>query len=348
MLVMPTTFFDADKFAIADHLDRGCVLMRHNLFAEAIVEFDEVLKLDPKERYACWNRVLARLSLGDYTKGLSEFDCAWDIYDWRKAVPGCAWDLFSKSVSGNNHDDIDRVLRLPVWRGGRCRLIVYHEMGFGDAIMALRFLPELVRRCQSVTLVVHPVLASLMRNHGAKVISSVPVDVSEFDARVTFFNSIFTMGYSIENIPNKPYIESKFKFCGGRMGIAWSGYSRKEFDLTRFLSYLEYFDFELYALQRSDDNLFDRNIVPLQARDFKETAELMMTLDCIVTVDTAAAHLAGAIGHPSVHLLLPYFRDWRWWHKDVWYPTINIYPQYDPDNWDAPFERVNEAIHGIG
>lgn len=349
MLVMPTTFFDPDKFAIAEHLDRGCDLMRHNLFAEAIVEFDEVLKLNPKERYARWDKVLARLSLGDYTNGLSEFDCAWDIFDWRKSAPGCAWDLFDQSRSGNG--DIDRVLELPVWRGGRCRLIVYHEMGFGDAIMALRFLPELVRRCQSVTLVVHSALVSLMQNCGAKIIDSVPADISGFDARVTLFNSIFIMGYSIKTILNKPYIKSDFKFSGGKMGIAWSGYSRKEFDFTNFLLRLNIDGFDLYALQKGDTDyipVFDRNIVPLQARDFKETAELMMMMDCIVTVDTAAAHLAGAIGHPSVHLLLPYFRDWRWWYKDVWYPTINIYPQYDPDNWDAPFQRVNEAIHGSG
>jgi len=339
MLVMPTTFFDPDKFAIADHLGRGCDLMQHNLFAEAIVEFDEVLKIDPKEHYARWNRVLARLSLGDYTNGLSEFDCAWDLYDWRKSAPGCAWDLFDQRRSGNG--DIDRVLELPLWRGGRCRLIVYHEMGFGDAIMALRFLPELVRRCQSVTLVVHPALVSLMQNCGAKVVGSVPVDVSGFDARVTFFNSIFIMGYSIENIPSKPYIKSDFKFGGGRMGIAWSGYSRKELDLANFIARLDSTGYARYALQKEDGP----GVIPLQANNFRETAELMMTMDCIVTVDTAAAHLAGAMGHPNVHLLLPYFRDWRWWHKDVWYPTIKIYPQYDANNWDGPFERVNRAIH---
>ncbi len=344
MLVMPTTFFDPDQFAVADHLHRGCDLMRHNLFAEATVEFDEVLKLDPKQRYARWNRVLARLSLGDYTNGLSEFDCAWDIYDWRKAAPGCAWDLFDKNKPGNG--DIDRVLELPVWYGGRCRLLVYHEMGFGDAIMALRFLPELVRRCQSVTLVVHPTLVSLMRNCGAKVISHVPVDVSKFDARVTFFNSIFIMGYSIETIPSAPYIKTEFNFTGEWIGIAWSGYSRKEFTLESFLELLMSNGFvhryNIQSLQLGDaDGLY-----PLRVGNFVDTAKIISGLDHVITVDTAAAHLAGAMGHPSTHLILPYMRDWRWWHKDVWYPTIKIYPQYDPDNWDAPFERINVALRG--
>ena len=327
------------------HLDRGIFLLQHNLFAEAINEFDEVLKINPKERHARWDRVVAYLSLGDYTKGLSEFDCAWDVYDWRRAAPGSpghTWGIFDKSRPGNG--DIDRILELPVWRGGRCRLIVYHEMGFGDAIMVLRFLPELVRRCQSVTLVVHPALVSLMQDHGAKVISRVPVDASGFDARVTFFNSVFTMGHSIETIPNKPYIKSDFKFNGGRMCIAWSGYSRKELDLAGFITRLNSTGYARYALQKEDGP----GVIPLQANDFRETADLIMTLDHVVTVDTAVAHLAGAMGHPSTHLLLPYFRDWRWWYKDVWYPTIKIYPQYDPDNWDGPFDRVNEAIRGIG
>lgn len=329
------TFFDPDKFAIAEYLDRGCALFQQNRLSEAIIEFEEVLKLDPDERYARWNRALALLSLGDYGKGWPEHDWAWKLYDWRALG----------QVKGN----IDRIEELPVWRGGRCRLIVYHEMGFGDAIMLLRFLPELVRRCQSVTLVVRPELVSLMRGHGASVVETVPQDLSKFDARVTFFQSIATMGYTKETIPNKPYIKSNFKFSGGRMGIAWSGNSRKEFDLTLFLLHLNIDCFDLYALQKGGTDYipaFDKNIIPLQSVDFKETTELMMTLDCIVTIDTVAAHLAGAMGHPSVHLLLPFLRDWRWWHKDVWYPTVNIYPQENPGDWSVPFQRVNAALKG--
>ena len=324
--------FDDD---ISQYLDRGVGLMRKNNFAEAIVQFDHVLKLNPRERYARWNRAVSLLALGDYVRGLPEHESAWEIYDWH--------------ALGQFKGNIDRILELPVWHGERCRLLVYHEMGFGDAIMLLRFLSELVNRCESVTLVVVPELVSLMHGYGADVIDYVP-SISDFDARVTFFNSIFTMGYFKDTIPSASYIKADFKFSGGRMGIAWSGNSRKELDLNILLSQLDVDGFDFYALQKTEIKekiyvpVVDRNVFPLQSINFKETADLMMTLDCIVTVDTAAAHLAGAMGHPNTHLLLPYFRDWRWWHKDVWYPTINIYLQDDSGDWSKPFARLNTEL----
>ena len=68
-------------------------------------------------------------------------------------------------------------------------------------------------------------------------------------------------------------------------------------------------------------------------------------MDAIVTVDTAAAHLAGAMGHPSVHLVLPFLSDWRWHHTELWYPTIKTYRQRPPDDWTAP---VRAAQRGAG
>jgi hypothetical protein len=291
MLVMPTTFFDPRQFEAADHLERGCDLIRQNLFAEAITEFDAVLRIYPQDRYARWDRAVALLSLGDYANGIPEHDSAWELYDWRALG----------QVQGN----VDRIFKLPIWLGERCKLLTYHEMGFGDAIMCLRFLPELVRRCESVTLVVRPELVRLMQGYGATVIGGVPPDVSGFDARVSFFQSISTMGYTKKTVPNVPYIWADFQFAPDRMskrrmGIAWSGNSRQEFDLVAFLSGLDLDDsYEIFALQKSviEKRIDEKTglVYPLRCDDFKETAELMATLDCIVTVDTAAAHLAGAM-----------------------------------------------------
>jgi hypothetical protein len=340
MRVMPTTFFDPIKLDVEERLDRGVALMKQNRFAEGIVEFEEVLKIDPTNFYAKWDRCWGLLSLGDYTNGMPNHDSAWER-------------PFDHGLGST----------LPVWQGERCRLICYDNMGFGDGILTLRFLPEIVRRCESVTLVAKPELVSLMRGHGANVVDRVPEDGSIFDAHVSMFNSIHIMGYTRETIPNKPYIKVDFKFSGGKMGIAWSGTTRKELDLFAFLSRLDTRGFELYSLQKTCGGthsvpegsalvLGQAGITPspreLQVNDFKETAELMAILDCIITVDTAAANLAGAIGHPNAHVVMPYFRDWRWWYKDVWYPTLKIYPQYDANNWDGPFVRMNEAIHGSG
>lgn len=316
---------------IARHVDCGVDFLKQNRFEEAIIEFDAALKLDPNEPYARWDRALALLSLGDYINGMPEHESAWALYDWRSLGP----------VKGN----VDRILELPLWHGEHgCKLIVYHEMGFGDAIMLLRFLPELAKRCSCVTLVVRNELVRLFQGYGVTVVDTIPLDVSAFDFRVTFFNTVHTMGHTLESIPNAPYIETEFKFSGGRMGITWSGNSRKELDFETFLSMLDHDGYCLQSLQ--DPMHVHQGVEVLTSLDFLDTVKLLSTLDHVVTVDTAVAHLAGAMGHPSTHLILPFSRDWRWWFNDVWYPTINIYPQEVSGDWTTPFANLNAVLKG--
>lgn len=318
--------------AIKDHrFDCGHALMRCNRHAQAILEFEAVMELEPGHVNARLNRALALLALGNYALGMPEYDWAWKL----------------DSVEWVTREGNKRIRELPLWQGSKCNLIVSHEEGFGDAIMYLRIVPQLVKRCESVTLLVYPELASLMEGYGANIITSVPEDCSKYDAWVSMFNAIWMSGcVTQKTIPSEPYIPSEFKFEGGdkkKMGIAWSGKSQKNFTCKRFLSYLDVGDYELYSLQKMKEEI--PGVHSLQADDFNETARLMETLDVIVTVDTSVAHLAGAMGHPNTHVLIPYYRDWRWWHKDWWYPTLKIYPQDEAADWDAPFNRLNIEIH---
>src|SRR5262249_15235628 len=80
--------------------------------------------------------------------------------------------------------------------------------------------------------------------------------------------------------------------------------------------------------------------------DFAETAAVMAQLDLMITVDTASAHLAGAIGLP-VHILLPHRADWRWLtdrDDSPWDPTARPFPQPEPGNWDHVIRGVARAI----
>ena len=322
-------YADIKKFQIAHHVDCGVALMRCNRFLQAKIEYEAVLSLDPVDRYARWGRSLANLSLGNYKDGMEEHDWAWEIYDWRALGP----------VKGN----VDRILALPEWKGEPRHLILYHEMGFGDAIMCLRFLPDLVRRNKSVTLVVRPELVSLMEEckSGAVIVGAVPGQMGGFEARATFFNAIWIAGWT-DRIPTEPYIKREFKTKGNRMGVAWSGHSQTNFTAERFLSRLNTRDYLIHSLQPAPA---PKNVVPLNpSSTFKITADLMAEMDVVVTVDTSVAHLAGAMGHQNAHVVIPYLRDWRWWHKDRWYPTLNIYPQDEAGDWDKVFDRVNEAI----
>jgi len=66
-----------------------------------------------------------------------------------------------------------------------------------------------------------------MQGYGADVIDYVPGDMAGFDARVTFYSLLSVLGHTLQTIPSAPYIHADFKFSGGKVGIAWSGNSRK-------------------------------------------------------------------------------------------------------------------------
>jgi ADP-heptose:LPS heptosyltransferase len=81
-------------------------------------------------------------------------------------------------------------------------------------------------------------------------------------------------------------------------------------------------------------------------KDFGDSAGIMTQLDLVVTVDTAPAHLAGALGIP-VWVLLPFSPDWRWLldrEDSPWYPTMRLFRQSGPGDWDGVFERVRIAL----
>jgi ADP-heptose:LPS heptosyltransferase len=84
-------------------------------------------------------------------------------------------------------------------------------------------------------------------------------------------------------------------------------------------------------------------------KDFSDTAALISTLDLVVSVDTAVAHLAGAMGKP-VWALLPFRADWRWMlarEDSPWYPTMRLFRQHKMGDWDDVFERVADELNRL-
>jgi hypothetical protein len=80
--------------------------------------------------------------------------------------------------------------------------------------------------------------------------------------------------------------------------------------------------------------------------DFADTAALLAELDLIITVDTAVAHLAGAMGRP-VWLALPFAPDWRWLlHREdsPWYPSMRLFRQLQPGAWGPVFQRLAHEL----
>lgn len=317
----------------APYVQRGIEALRHNEFDAAIADFDFALRLVPDDFYAHWNKATALLSLGDYLNGFAEHDWGWRLFNFR-----------GHSLTG---EALDRLQVLPLWHGEtNVRLLLYHELGLGDAIMCLRFLPEIKRRCADVTLVVEEALARLARSCEIAVATKVPPDLTAFDVRLPLFSVMKVLRTTVSSIPAAPYI--KWRRTGSRLpcniGIAWSGRTQRMFSLEAFLALLKHDGFYLYSLQ---PGATANGVAPLPPGcDFADVQARIAQMDHVVTVDTAAVHLAGAMGHPSTHLVLPYFMDWRWWQAGAWYPRLNTYRQTSAEDWSVPFAQVNEVLKG--
>lgn len=145
-----------------------------------------------------------------------------------------------------------------------------------------------------------------------------------------------------------------------KIGFVWAGNPDHENDHNRSCT-ADYFarisgieNIALFSLQKgSKQNVPQqlpgpRKIVDLAPflDDFNDTAYAVGQLDLIITVDTALAYLAGALGHP-VWLLLPYAPEWRWQlarDDSPWYPSMRLFRRAETGDWDGVFERVTEAL----
>jgi len=306
--------------------------MERGQFVEALFDLDNALCLMPKSVHAHCNRAQALFSLGRYSEGFAEFE-------WR-------FLLF-----GNPFVGVD----VPIWRGEELsgkRLLLCHEHGYGDSLMLLRYVPVLKAMGAIITLLMPPGLVRLARQFGVEVLEKYPEDYGAFDYCCPMFSIIAAMGHGVSDIPSEPYIETvRGERLPNSVGISWSGNrehlrdAHRSVGIEQFLSLFECNGHSLYSVQNSElDEAAERGVVTRSFEDLTETAEFMSRLDHIVTVDTAPAHLAGAIGHPSVHLLLPYSSDWRWYNAEAWYPQINVYRQDAPGDWESVFERVNKNL----
>jgi len=89
--------------------------------------------------------------------------------------------------------------------------------------------------------------------------------------------------------------------------------------------------------------------VSAELTDFADTAAVLSHLDLLITVDTAVAHLAGALGRPT-WLMLPFAPDWRWSlgrDDSPWYPTMKLFRQEGPGDWNGVVARLGRELQSL-
>ncbi|MGH7124627.1 MAG: tetratricopeptide repeat protein [Stellaceae bacterium] len=325
-------------------------------FDEAIPLYDRALALAPNHAAAHWNRALALLTLGDYAR-------AWQDYDWRWRIPELVQSAEVKVLERR-------------WRGESVAgktVLLHSEQGVGDTIQLARYAPLVAKQGARVVCAVQPALISLLAQlpHVERVMS-VADPLPPFDLQASLPDLPGLFGTALATIPDAqgylrpdPSRAAHWRQRLGperrrKVGVIWAGNPRHREDRYRSiaLSALEPLlvrdDVAWFSLQvgeRAKELAGSgpaARVVDLAAdlSDFSETAAAMATLDLLISVDTAAAHLAGALGRPT-WLLIARQADWRWMREredSPWYASLRLFRQQQQGDWGPAIARVISAL----
>ncbi|THD77004.1 MAG: tetratricopeptide repeat protein [Phenylobacterium sp.] len=245
-------------------------------------------------------------------------------------------------------------LPFPEWRGedvaGK-RLLIWPEQGFGDQIQFARFAPILKARGADVTLICHKELVRLFdQSLGVRVLAAEgAVEFPDPDYWVMQGSLAWRLGCTVETLPAQPYLHHLFAWrpfgAGFKVGLKAAGNPIHENDANRSLS-----PASRDALHRLPARMIGLDPVWTGARDFADTAAIVDQLDLVISVDTAVAHLAGAMGKPCWVLLPAIDTDWRWLRgrsDSPWYPSVRLYRQARGEDWGPVIDRVAADLQAL-
>ena len=336
-------------------LGRGTVFFSLNRDEEALKCYDKAiaLKKDLPEGY--WNKSLVKLSLGEYEEG-------WQLYEWR-------WKSRSFTSPVRNFSQRQ-------WLGNDSvvgkTILIHSEQGFGDTIQFFRYLSKLKTLGCKIIFETQTQLVPLIKaqRYNCQIIGQGET-LPSFDVHCPLLSLPLAFKTTLETIPASiPYLFSsaeklelwrtklgrKNKF---RIGLAWSGNQNFWNDIRRSIAFellrpIMSVNGEWYSLQKdvrgSDNNSLKStpNIIDHTQclNDFSDTAALISELDLVISVDTAVAHLTGALGKP-VWILLPFHPDFRWLRDredSPWYPTARLFRQTQDGEWRSVIDRVFQEL----
>jgi tetratricopeptide (TPR) repeat protein len=332
--------------------NRGVALQDLRRFADAIESYDLALAARPGYAEAQWNKALLLLLNGSFADG-------WLGYESRRRMAG--W--VPRSFDGTE------------WSGDNLagkRLLLYAEQGLGDTIQFARYVPLAAAQGGRVILEVQAPLKSLLTGlSGVEVVVAKGDALPPFDLHCPLLSLPLLFGTTRETIPaDAPYIHATADRCeswrrrlprgAAVIGLAWSGNPESSRDRQRSIPFEKFAP--LLAVPGTQFVSLQKDVRPTDARafreqsrvidlggdlkDFSDTAAVVSQLDMVVTVDTAVAHLAGAMGKP-VWILLPYVPDFRWLldcTESPWYPSARLFRKSKGGDWDEVISRVTSEL----
>jgi Tfp pilus assembly protein PilF len=336
-------------------LHNQAIIHYHRLELEAALDCAErALRINPSLPGAHFIRAETLLLRGDWTEG-------WEEYEWRFRVPSAAPLMPSTDK--------------PQWSGAPLpdsTLLLIADQGFGDVIQFARYVPWAAERCAGIAIACTAEVRKLL----AQVAPAAHLFLRWEDApRYAAFCPLSGLprlaGTRTDNVPGPiPYLRARPERVAHwaerldglvprgfrRVGAIWAGRPNHNNDRNRsalladFRPLADVAGIALIALQKgpkSDQAGTWYGRAPLinigaEIEDYDDTMAILDNLDLLVTVDTSAAHLAGAMGRP-VWIMLPRAPDWRWLldRSDTpWYPSARLFRQKTVRRWDEVVQAI--------
>jgi hypothetical protein len=337
----------------------GAFAARAGEAALAEQAFAAALRIRPDDPALLHARGVARLRAGRWADGWRDFEARLDVH---RLLP---FETLRVADSGE---------ALPRWRIGEARpesLLVFVEQGAGDTIQFARFALRLAAQGVAVQVAASPRLAALVAALGLDVIQPSPDGAFATYARrwCAMMSLPGLMGLaSEEDVRAPPYfrLERPAPRPPGarpRVGLVWQGNPRHPGDAARsipleaFTPLLETRDWDCASLQVGD-GLDQLAALPAHVTlaagpegggpPFLAAARRVARMDLVVAIDSAVAHMAGAMGAPCALLLPPHHRDWRWQDRRTdspWYDDVRIFRRARAETWRDFIMRITPELH---
>jgi tetratricopeptide (TPR) repeat protein len=317
---------------------------------EAVAAYEQALALRPQFASARWNQSLVKL--------LRDDPDAWDAYESRWLVA---------------RTPMNRGFSQPLWDGSDLsgRTVLLHaEQGLGDTIQFIRYAPMVKQKGGMVAVLCQPELRRLLTGQlGIERVVTDNASAQPFDVHCPILSLPRIFQTTPNTIPaNVPYLTPDASLvdqwrqrisaqpAGLKVGLVWAGRPQNRGDEQRSIELAALAPLaraegvEFYSLQKGEASA-QASSPPAGMRladwtaelnDLADTAALIANLDLVISVDTSAAHLAGALAKP-VWTLIPFAPDWRWklGSSDTpWYPTMKLFRQPRWGDWNAAIEQI--------
>ena len=339
----------------AYHSNLGTLLTARRCLPDALDAQRTALAIDPNFVDAHYNHAISLLLDGQWAEGWVHYEARW-LLPWNKPRPFVQ----------------------PRWDGapldGRS-ILLHAEQGLGDMLQMARYVPMVAARGGRVLLEVHEPLVRLFTTvPGVQQVVPLGGALPPFDLHCPMFSLPLVFDTRVDTVPAKPYLladpavripdhlaEVLRDRPGLRVGLVWAGADQigatvnrdRSITLEQMARLAAIPGIALYGLQKDIDphtatvaratGIVDlmRDVV-----DFADTAALVDQLDIVIGIDTSTIHLAAAMGK-RVWLLSRFSGCWRWLADGVdspWYPSLRIYRQDRPGNWDGVIDRIKRDL----